>query len=196
MTLDELGAAVRRPAPYLSLLENGKKQPRLNLVVEIAAALDVDLAELLDPNPPNRRDALEIALLRSQETPLFDSLHLPTVKPSAKLDNETLTHLVGLHDALRERSNLSSAGSEDVRRANGEVTAWLAGHDGYLEQVETEARSALASSGYSGEGPFSSRNLLDLSASAGFELHPVEDMPSFAAVDHRPRSPPGLYRPA
>ena len=180
MTLDELGAAVNRPAPYLSLLENGKKQPRLNLVVEIATVLEVDLSELLDPSPPNRRDALEIALLRSQETPFFDSLHLPAVKPSAKLDNETLTHLVGLHDALRDRSNLRSAGSEEVRRANGEVTSWLAGNDGYLEQVEAEARSALASSGYSGEGPFSSRNLLDLSASAGFELHPVEDMPSFA----------------
>jgi predicted transcriptional regulator len=180
MTLDELGAAVHRPAPYLSLLENGKKQPRLNLVVEIATALEVDLSELLDPSPPNRRDALEIALLRSQETPFFDSLHLPAVKPSAKLDNETLTHLVGLHDALRERSNLGSAGSEEVRRANGEVTSWVAGQDGYLEEVEAEARRALASSGYAGEGPFSSRNLLDLSASAGFELHPVEDMPSFA----------------
>jgi XRE family transcriptional regulator, fatty acid utilization regulator len=189
MTLDELGAAVNRPAPYLSLLENGKKQPRLNLVVEIATVLEVDLSELLDPSPPNRRDALEIALLRSQETPFFDSLHLPTIKPSAKLDNETLTHLVGLHDALRERSNLRSAGSEEVRRANGEVTSWLAGNDGYLEDVEAAARNALATSGYSGEGPFSSRNLLDLSASAGFELHPVEDMPSFARsiidLDHR-----------
>jgi len=180
MTLDELGAAVHRPAPYLSLLENGKKQPRLNLVVELAAALEVDIGELLDPSPPNRRDALEIALLRSQESTFFDSLHLPTVKPSAKLDNETLTHLVGLHEALRERSNLGSAGSEEVRRANGEVTSWLAGKDGYLEEVETEARTALASSGYSGEGPFSSRNLLDLTARAGFELHPVEDMPIFA----------------
>ncbi|MET0565187.1 MAG: helix-turn-helix domain-containing protein [Acidimicrobiia bacterium] len=180
MTLDELGAAVHRPAPYLSLLENGKKQPRLNLVVELAAALEVDIGELLDPSPPNRRDALEIALLRSQESPFFDSLQLPAVKPSAKLDNETLTHLVGLHEALRERSNLGSAGSEEVRRANGEMTSWLAGKDGYLEEVETEARNALSSSGYPGEGPFSSRNLLDLTASAGFELHPVEDMPSFA----------------
>ena len=111
MTLDELGAIVKRPAPYLSLLENGKKQPRLNLVVELAAALGVDMSELLDPDPPNRRDALEIALLRSQDTALFDSLHLPPVKPSAKLDNETLTHLVGLHEALRERSGLDTAGS-------------------------------------------------------------------------------------
>jgi transcriptional regulator with XRE-family HTH domain len=180
LTLDELGALVQRPAPHLSLLENGKKQPRLNLVIELATALGVELSDLLDPQPPNRRDALEIALIRSQESPLFDSLGLPPVKPSAKLDTETLTHLVGLHDALRERSSLATAGSEEVRRANGEVATWLADRSGYLEHVESEARRALASSGYTGEGPFSSRNLLDLAAKAGFELHPVEDMPSFA----------------
>jgi transcriptional regulator with XRE-family HTH domain len=189
LTLDRLGAAVGRPAPYLSLLENGKKEPRLNLVLELAQALEVDVAELLDPSPPNRRDALEIALLRSQDTALFDSLDLPVIKPSARLDNETLTHLVGLHDALRERSSLGSAGSAEVRRANGEVTTWLSGQAGYLEEVEAEARRALESSGYPGEGPFSSRNLLDLTDHAGFEIHPVEDMPSFARsvidLDHR-----------
>ena len=179
-TLDQLGAVVGRPAPYLSLLENGKKEPRLNLVLELAQALEVDISELLDPSPPNRRDALEIALLKSQDTALFDSLDLPVIKPSARLDNETLTHLVGLHEALRERSNLGSAGSEEVRRANGEVTAWLSAHAGYLPEVEAEARRALESSGYSGEGPFSSRNLLDLTARAGFAIHPVDDMPSFA----------------
>lgn len=180
MTLDQLGAAVGKPAPYLSLLENGKKEPRVNLVLELAAALDVEIAELLDPGPPNRRDALEIALIRSQETALFDSLDLPSIKPSARLDNETLAHLVGLHEALRERSNLASAGSQEVRRANGEVSAWLASHDGYLEEVEQEAKRALDSSGYEGEGPFSSRNLLDLAARAGFEIHPIDDMPAFA----------------
>ena len=189
LTLDQLGAVVGRPAPYLSLLENGKKEPRLNLVLELAQALEVDISELLDPSPPNRRDALEIALLRSQDTALFDSLDLPVIKPSARLDNETLTHLVGLHDALRERSSLGSAGSADVRRANGEVTAWVGDRSGYLEEVEAEARRALESSGYPGEGPFSSRNLLDLTDRAGFEIHPVEDMPSFARsvidLDHR-----------
>jgi predicted transcriptional regulator/transcriptional regulator with XRE-family HTH domain len=171
---------VGRPAPYLSLLENGKKEPRLNLVLELAQALEIDISELLDPSPPNRRDALEIALLRSQDTSLFDSLELPHIKPNAKLDNETLTHLVGLHQALRERSDLGSAGSEEVRRANGAVTAWLSGRDGYLPDVEAEARRALESSGYTGEGPFSSRNLLDLTERAGFEIHPVDDMPTFA----------------
>jgi transcriptional regulator with XRE-family HTH domain len=180
LTLDQLGEMVGKPAPYLSLLENGKKEPRVNLVLELASALDVDISQLLDPSPPNRRDALEIALLKSQESALFDSLDLPAIKPSARLDNETLTHLVGLHEALRERSNLDSAGSEEVRRANGEMSAWLAAKDSYLEDVEAEARRALESSGYTGEGPFSSRNLLDLAAQAGFEIHPIDDMPPFA----------------
>ncbi|MGH8912956.1 MAG: helix-turn-helix domain-containing protein [Acidimicrobiia bacterium] len=180
MTLDDLGAMVGRPAPYLSLLENGKKEPRVNLVMELAAALDIDIAELLDPSPPNRRDALEISLLRAQDTALFDSLQLPPIKPSARMDNETLAHLVGLHDALRERSNLAAAGSDEIRRANGEANTWVAVHDGYLEHVEAEAARALQSSGYAGEGPFSSRNLLDLAARAGFEIRPIDDMPSFA----------------
>ena len=180
---------VGKPAPYLSLLENGKKVPRINLIVEVAAALQVELAELLEPTPPNKRDALEIALLRSQESALFDSLDLPSIKPSSRMDTETLTHLVGMHEALRQRSGLSVAGSEDVRRANGEVQQWLAAEDGYLEGVESVAREALHSSGYTGDGPFSSRNLLDLAASAGFQIHPIDDMPLFARsvidLDHR-----------
>ncbi len=189
LTLDQLGEAVGKPAPYLSLLENGKKEPRINLIVELAAALDVDLAELLEPTPPNKRDALEIALLRSQETALFDSLDLPALKPSSRMDTETLTQLVGLHEALRQRSGLTGAGSDEVRRSNGEVQQWLTAADGYLEDVESVAREALLSSGYPGEGPFSSRNLLDLARSAGFEIHPIDDMPLFARsvidLDHR-----------
>ncbi|MEX2652656.1 MAG: helix-turn-helix domain-containing protein [Acidimicrobiia bacterium] len=180
LTLDQLGEAVGKPAPYLSLLENGKKEPRVNLVLELATALGVDVADLLDPTPPNRRDALEIALLRSQESALFDSLDLPPVRPSSRMDTETLAHLVGLHEVLRQRSGLGTAGSEDVRRANGEVQQWLIANNGYLEEVELVACEALDSSGYAGEGPFSSRNLLDLTARAGFEIHPIDDMPVYA----------------
>lgn len=180
MTLDDLGMAVGKPASYLSLVENGKKEPRISLVLELAAALDVDIADLLDPSPPTRRDALEISLIRHQDSSLFEALDLPSVRPSAKLDNETLAHLVGLHEALRARSSLTAAGSEEVRRANGEVTTWLSAQDGYLDAVEEAARHALGSSGYEGDGPFSSRNLLDLASRAGFEIRPIDDMPAFA----------------
>jgi transcriptional regulator with XRE-family HTH domain/predicted transcriptional regulator len=180
LTLDQLGAAVGKPAPYLSLLENGKKEPKVNLLIDIARALDVEVSDLLETAPPSRRDSLEIALIRSQETSLFDSLDIPTIKPTAKVDNLTLTHIVGLHEALKERSSLGSAGSEDVRTANAAVHEHLNAHNGYLKEIEVAAREALESSGYSGEGPFSSRNLIDLAASIGFELMPIDDMPTFA----------------
>jgi transcriptional regulator with XRE-family HTH domain/predicted transcriptional regulator len=180
LTLDQLGRQVGKPAPYLSLLENGKKEPRVTLVMDLASALEVDVSDLLEPTPPSRRDSLELALIRSQESSLFESLELPAVKPNAKMSTETLTHIVGLHDALRDKSGLDSAGSEDVRRANGAVHAYLADNHGYLERVEAVAREALAASGYAGEGPFSSRNLLDLVADSGFELTPIDDMPLFA----------------
>jgi predicted transcriptional regulator/transcriptional regulator with XRE-family HTH domain len=171
---------VAKPAPYLSLLENGKKEPKVNLVVEIARALDIDVAVLLEPTPPTRRDHLEISLIRAQETALFESLDVPAIKPSAKVDNLTLSHIVGLHDAIRERSSLKSAGSDDVRKANGAVHAHLADSGGYLREIEVAAREALEASGYAGEGPFSSRNLINLTANTGFELMPIDDMPAFA----------------
>jgi XRE family transcriptional regulator, fatty acid utilization regulator len=180
LTLDQLGELVQRPAPYLSLLENGKKEPRVNLVVEIASALNVEVADLLDPTPPTRRDALEIALIQAQESALFETLDLPTIKPSAKVDNQTLAHIVGLHELVREKSRLQAAGSEEVRRANGAVHRHLIENSGYIKDIEVAARDALESSGYAGVGPFSSRNLIDLTASIGFELMPIEDMPSFA----------------
>lgn len=180
LTLDQLGDRVGKPAPYLSLLENGRKEPRLSLVVDIAKALGIDIGDLLEEAPPTRRDSLEIALIRAQESALFEGLDIPTIKPTAKVDNQTLAHIVGLHNAIRERSSIETAGSEEVRQANGAVHHHLMENNGYLKEVEVAAREALDSSGYSGEGPFSSRNLMDLTASIGFELMPIDDMPSFA----------------
>ncbi len=177
LTLDQLGEQVGKTAPYLSLLENGKKEPRISLVVDLAAALGVDVAELLDPSPPTRRDALEIALLKAQDTPLFTSLELPPVRPNARMDNETLAHLVGLYQALRERSGLVGAGSKEVRRANGAVVTEVAARDGYLEHVEEAARRALKAAGYPGDGPLSSRNLLDLAGATGYDIRSIDDMP-------------------
>lgn len=180
LTLDDLGALVGKPGPYLSLLENGKKQPHLQLVLDLAASLGVELSRLIEPTPPTVRDRLEIALLRAQDSSLFESLDLPPVKPSAKIDNETLAHIVGLHEKLQEKSGLGGAGSDDVRMANGEVSQWLSATGGYLAEVEERAGDALETSGYTGEGPFSSRNLIDLTSRSGFEIRPIDDMPSFA----------------
>lgn len=180
LTLDQLGELVDKPAPYLSLLENGKKEPRLNLILALATALEAEVGQLLDPTPPTRRDGLEIELLKLQETPLFAQLELPALKPGAKLDTETLVHLVGLHDEIRRRSRLDTAGSEEVKAANGQVHHWLQANRGYLETIEDAALESLHAVAYPGSGPFTSRHLLDLVSRSGFELTPIEDMPGFA----------------
>ena len=55
MTLDQLGGIVGRPAPYLSLVENGKREPRIGLINDLAAALGVPAVDLLVNEPPTRR---------------------------------------------------------------------------------------------------------------------------------------------
>ena len=169
-----------KPAPYLSLLENGKKEPKIGLLVELAKVLGVEVSDLIDPRPPSRRDALEIELLMGQVSPWFRQLDLPTVKPSSKIDDSILAHIVGLQAELKRRSTLDEAGPGQVREANGHLARDLADAGGYLPDLEEVAAEALALAGYAGSGPFTSRNLLDLAAGLGYELTPVADMPTSA----------------
>lgn len=176
LTLDELGALIGRPAPYLSMVENGKKEPRLSQISALAAALDVTPEELLAPEAPNRRAELEIELERAQDS--LPDLGLPYLRPSARLSDEVLTHLVGLYRRLNEVPGPQPVTAGEVRRINGEMTRELREVDGYLEDIEKAASGALARSGYPGTGPLSSRNLIDLSAALGFEIRSVEDVPT------------------
>ena len=175
LTLDDLGALIGRPAPYLSMVENGKKEPRIGQIAAMAQALDVSLDELLAPEAPNRRAELEIELERFQSD--RPDLGLPYLRPSARLSDEVLIHLVGLYRRLNEAGGASSA-AEDVRRANGDLTRELRQADCYLDEVERAAREAVTASGYAGSGPISSRNLIDLAASLGFEIKAIDDVPA------------------
>ena len=68
LTLDELGQLVGSTASQLSLVENGRREPRLSLLQSLAAALGTTTTDLLDAAPPSRRAALEIDLDRAQGT--------------------------------------------------------------------------------------------------------------------------------
>ena len=61
-TLDELGSLVGIAGSQLSLIENGKREPKLSLLKSLAAALNGPVEELLRRQAPNRRAQLEIAL--------------------------------------------------------------------------------------------------------------------------------------
>src|SRR5450755_539985 len=60
LTLAELGQKVGRAPSVLSLLENGRREPKLSLIEALAAALAVSADELIRRQPPSRRAQLEI----------------------------------------------------------------------------------------------------------------------------------------
>src|SRR6476620_8631739 len=79
LTLDGLSAAVGTAPSQLSLIENGKREPKLGLLQQLAGALGVSIDELLGAEQPNRRAALEIELERYQRSPPYESLTLPKI---------------------------------------------------------------------------------------------------------------------
>src|SRR5660398_298044 len=64
LTLAQLGADVGVAASQLSLIENGRREPRISLLSALADRLGVPLQDVLDASPPNERAAFEIALER------------------------------------------------------------------------------------------------------------------------------------
>jgi predicted transcriptional regulator/transcriptional regulator with XRE-family HTH domain len=192
LTLDALGKRVGRPASYLSQVENGHREPRLSLIHELAAVLGCEAGDLLDPRPPNRRAELEVALAAIQEDPRFAGLKLPYVRPSARLDDAVLEHLVGVWEHLRateERrsdptppTGVPAGGGEtsSARQANAAMRDEMRQRDNYFEDIEITIGKALDAIGYHGPGAVSERNLTDLAAWFGFTVARVQDLPPSA----------------
>ena len=135
LTLDDLSAAVGTAPSQLSLIENGKREPKLGLLQQLAAALGVSIDELLGAEPPNRRAALEIELERYQRSPLYESLNLPKIRISSRLPMDVLESMVGLQHELERRLNEQVATPEEARRANGELRAMMRERNNYFPGV-------------------------------------------------------------
>lgn len=177
LTLGELAAKVRRPASQLSLLENGKREPRLSLLQALAAALDVPVPELLEPQAPNRRAELEIAVERAQRDPVYAELGLPHFKPGARVPNDVLEHVVALYEELRRRAVPQTATTEEARQANAALRLAMRERENYFDDIEALAERALAAVGYRGAGALPQRALLDLAGHFGFAVEYVQDLP-------------------
>ncbi len=180
LTLDELGAKVQRPASYLSQLENGHREPRLSTVNRLSGALGCSVADLLDTRPPNRRAELEVALARAQEDPAYQALLLPYLKPSARLDDAALEHIMALFARVRELAAARPARSGapgGARTANAAMRDEMRKRDNYFADIEAAAGAALDVVGYSGPGAISERHLTDLAAYFGFRIARVQDLP-------------------
>ena len=90
ITLAELGTRVGRAPSALSMLENGRREPKLSLIESLARAHSVTPEELLRPQPPSRRAQLEITLEEAQHDLLFRDLGLPYLKVGARVPGDVL----------------------------------------------------------------------------------------------------------
>ena len=88
LTLAELGERVGRAPSVLSLIENGRREPKLSLIEALAAGLSVPAEELLRRQPPSRRAQLEIALEEAQRDPVYAALGLPHLKVGARVPSD------------------------------------------------------------------------------------------------------------
>src|SRR5258708_34253981 len=71
LTLAELGERVGRAPSVLSLIENGRREPKLSLIEALAAALAFTTEERLRRQRPSRRAPLGSAPAVAQREPVF-----------------------------------------------------------------------------------------------------------------------------
>lgn len=176
LTLDRLGEAVGIAGSQLSLMENGRREPRLSLLQSIAATLGVQVSDLLDPEPPSARAAMEIELERMQRSAVYAGLGLPTLRPSRTMPDDTLDALVGLHRELARRAREAIATPEEARRANTELRQYMRTQDNYIPAIEELAQEQLRQVGHA-TGALTHRSVSLMAKRLGFELIFVADLP-------------------
>lgn len=177
MTLAALGERVGSSASALSLVENGRREPRLSLLTAVAGVLGVSLADLLAPEPPpTRRARLEVELERAQRDPLSSTLGLPAVRTGPRLPADALEALVALHAEVGRRARASSATPEEARRANTELRLLMQRHDNHLGEIEDIAQDAVRAAGYT-VGALTHTAVARMAADLGFSIVHVEDLP-------------------
>ncbi|HLT82859.1 MAG TPA: helix-turn-helix transcriptional regulator [Phototrophicaceae bacterium] len=177
LTLRELAHATGSTTSQLSLVENGRREPRLSLLTAIAQALDVPVAELLAPEPPpDRRAELEIALERAQRSPLFATLGVPPVRPGRRLPMDALESLVALHAEVDRRARAVIATPLEARRINTEQRLEMQRRNNYLPEIEEVAEEWVRGAGYTG-GALTHHQVALMAERLGFEIIHVDNLP-------------------
>jgi XRE family transcriptional regulator, fatty acid utilization regulator len=176
ITLAELGERVGRAPSALSLLENGRREPKLSLIDALARALSVPAEELLRHQPPSRRAQLEIALDGAQHDPVYAELGLPPLKVGARVPTDVLEHLVALYTELRRQRTRPTATPEEARLANAGLRDAMRERGNYFADIEQAAAGALTAVSYRG-GALSKGALLAIVNQHGFAVRYAQDLP-------------------
>jgi predicted transcriptional regulator/DNA-binding XRE family transcriptional regulator len=176
LTLTDLGERIDRAPSVLSLIENGRREPKLSMIEQLATALSVPMTELLSRQPPSRRAKLEIALAEAQQDPSYRRLGLPALKIGARVPTDVLEHLVAVAAELRAQQSKPTATPEEARAANAALRDAMRERGNYFELIEREAADTLRTVGYSG-GALSQGMLVSAVSRHGFAVRYVQDLP-------------------
>jgi XRE family transcriptional regulator, fatty acid utilization regulator len=176
LTLSDLGERIGRAPSQLSLLENGRREPKLTLLQALATALGVPVEELLRKQPPSKRAQLEIALEDAQRDPLYQSLGLPRLKVGVRVPNDVIEHILALYEELRRSRTKPTASPEEARKANAELRHMMRERGNYFGEIEQVAARTLEAVGYR-SGALSQGTLMSLVTHFGFTLRYVQDLP-------------------
>ena len=176
-TLTDVAEAVDMSPSALSLIENGKREPRLSVLTALASELGAQLSDVLAAAPPSRRAALEIKLERAQRTDHYAASGLPVVRVGPRLPTEALEALVGMHEALAQARSEHAATPEHARRANAALRARMRAADNYFGDLEAAAAKLLRDAGHQG-GPVSRTAVDRMAAHLGYTLVHTSDLPA------------------
>jgi XRE family transcriptional regulator, fatty acid utilization regulator len=177
MTIEDVAAGLDRAPSQVSVIENGRRELKIGELQKLARILGVPLDQLLSPEAPSKRAALEIALERAQRGPLFESLHLGAIPVRKSLSDDAIETILALHDELQRLHTERAATPEEARRANTELRQEMRARNNYYAELEAKARELLNAVGHDG-GPLSQRITSDLATHLGFTLHYVPDLPA------------------
>jgi XRE family transcriptional regulator, fatty acid utilization regulator len=177
LTLAELAARVGLSASALSLIENGKREPRVGVLADLATALGVEVETLLSGGQPSRRDALEVTWERAQRAPGFDTLGIPPVRVGPGLPTDALEALVGMYETVVGLQQQRAATPEFARLANADLRRRMREADNYFPEIEGEAARLLAAIDH-GAGPITRSGVDRLAAHVGYSVVPVDSLPA------------------
>ncbi|MCR2810301.1 MULTISPECIES: helix-turn-helix transcriptional regulator [unclassified Microbacterium] len=176
MTLDELAAAVQRAPSQLSMIENGRREPKLTLLRTIARALGATLDSLLASEPLDERSTLEIGLERAMRGQTFQALGIAPFRVGKAVPNEALAAMLALQGEIERLRDERAATPEEARRANVALRRLMRTQNNHFPELEVQAREILGAVGHPG-GPLTQRTASDIAAHLGFTLHYVPDLP-------------------
>ncbi|SFR69515.1 protein of unknown function [Microbacterium azadirachtae] len=176
MTLEQLATEIDRAPSQVSMIETGKREPKLTQLQAIARALDTTIDQILAEAPLDERSGMEIAVERAMKGQTFQALGIAPFRIAKTVPDEALKALLALHGEIERLRDERAATPEEARRANLELRHLMRSQDNHFADLERKAAEILAAVRHPG-GPLTQRIASDIAAHLGFTLHYAPDLP-------------------